>query len=178
VLFRSDGKRAYELARAGVDFELSPRPIRIDSIEVEVDELPEMAQLRVECGSGTYVRSLARDLGEALETCAHAAAIRRFRVGLFTLENSVQLGDLDTPEDVQASLLSPLEMLVSLPRIDLDDDEVEDVRHGRPILAPADMKIGPGDDVALAYGGTLAAVAVGAESRGQMIIRPKRVLLS
>lgn len=170
------GKRAYQLARAGVDFELDARTIRIDSIEILEHKLPESATLRVDCGSGTYVRSLARDLGEALDTCAHAAKIRRVLVGPFAIDRAVPLDELETPEDVAEALLSPLEMLVALASVELSDSDFEDIRHGRPIVAPEGFAAD--DDVSLVYQSELAAVGLVVESRGGLIIKPKRVLLT
>ena len=84
------GRRLYELAREGDEVERAPRPVHIDELVVEEFEpgpYPE-ATLRVECSSGTYVRTLAADLGAALGGCAHLGALRRLRVGSFTLDEA------------------------------------------------------------------------------------------
>lgn len=86
-----DGKRAYDLARKGSDMELAPKPIRIDSIELLQCELPKI-RIRVVCGKGTYIRSLARDIGEALDSGAYLTALERTRVGKY------ELTDCITPE--------------------------------------------------------------------------------
>lgn len=82
------GKRAYELARQGVDHELPAKEITIHSIELERVTLPEV-DLRVTCGKGTYIRSLARDLGTALGSGAHLTSLRRTKVGPFDVKDGL-----------------------------------------------------------------------------------------
>ncbi|MBE6284914.1 MAG: tRNA pseudouridine(55) synthase TruB [Bacteroidales bacterium] len=83
-----DGKRAYDLARKGSDMELAPKQIRIDSIELLECELPKI-KIRVVCGKGTYIRSLARDIGEALGSGAYLTALARTRIGEYKLEDCI-----------------------------------------------------------------------------------------
>ena len=83
-----DGKRAYDLARKGSDMELEPKQIRIDNIELLEYELPKI-RIRVTCGKGTYIRSLARDIGEALQSGAYLTALTRTRVGEYRIEDCI-----------------------------------------------------------------------------------------
>lgn len=83
-----DGKRAYDLARGGSDMQLAPKQIRIDAIELLEFNLPKI-KIRVTCGKGTYIRSLARDIGEALDSGAHLTALERTRVGEYKIENCI-----------------------------------------------------------------------------------------
>lgn len=76
-----DGKRAYELARKGREVNLQAKPVHIESIEIEEVRLPDYVRLRIRCGKGTYIRSIARDIGEALGSGAHLLSLRRTRVG-------------------------------------------------------------------------------------------------
>ena len=85
-----DGRRAYDLARRGAAVELEPRPVRVYGIEILAYEWP-LLRLRIDCGRGTYIRSIARDLGEALGTGGYLTQLRRTRVGDFTAEASVTL---------------------------------------------------------------------------------------
>lgn len=87
---KRDGKRLYALARAGQDVTVEPRPVSISSLEI-VDWTPPDLTLDIECGKGTYIRSLAYDLGERLGPGAHLAALTRTRSGPFTLAASVTL---------------------------------------------------------------------------------------
>lgn len=83
-----DGKRAYDLARKGSDMELEPKQIRIDNIELLEYELPKI-RIRVTCGKGTYIRSLARDIGEALQSGAYLTTLTRTRVGEYRIEDCI-----------------------------------------------------------------------------------------
>lgn len=83
-----DGKRAYDLARKGSDMELAPKQVRIDEIELLECNLPRI-KVRVVCGKGTYIRSLARDIGEALDSGAYLTSLTRTRVGEFKVEQCI-----------------------------------------------------------------------------------------
>ena len=83
-----DGKRAYDLARKGSDMQLEPKNIRIDAIELLECELPKI-KIRVTCGKGTYIRSLARDIGEALQSGAYLTGLTRTQVGEYRIENCI-----------------------------------------------------------------------------------------
>lgn len=83
-----DGKRAYDLARKGSDMQLEPKQVRIDNIELLEYELPKI-KIRVTCGKGTYIRSLARDIGEALQSGAYLTALSRTRIGEYKIENCI-----------------------------------------------------------------------------------------
>lgn len=99
------GRRAYALARKGVDVQLAPRPIRIDSITIDDYTWP-IARLTIVCGKGTYIRSLARDLGAALGVGGTLGALRRTRIGDFDIAQARTLADL--PDTLtQADLLLP-----------------------------------------------------------------------
>lgn len=85
-----EGKRAYEMARAGTELKLKERPITIHTFEITGIEMP-LVHFRVVCSKGTYIRSLARDFGIALNSGAHLAALRRTRIGNFKVEDAIQL---------------------------------------------------------------------------------------
>ena len=88
-----DGKRAYELARKGEEVELKAKTLVIDEIELLLCELP-VIKIRVVCSKGTYIRALARDIGEALHSGAHLTALERTRIGEVTLEKCLKIDDL------------------------------------------------------------------------------------
>ena len=94
-----EGKRGYQLARAGIDFELQPKKVNIHSIRLinRVDE--RSFTFEIECGGGTYIRSIARDLGAKLHTCAIMSALIRTKSGIFELDNSVDTKNL-TQENI------------------------------------------------------------------------------
>ena len=87
-----EGKRAYDLARKGSDMELAPKQVRIDEIELLEYNLPKI-KIRVVCGKGTYIRSLARDLGEALDSGAYLTSLTRTRVGEYKVEECINPDD-------------------------------------------------------------------------------------
>lgn len=105
------GRRAYALARDGAPPELPPRPVRVDAIEVLRYAWPEL-EIDIRCGKGTYIRSLARDIGVALGTGGHCATLRRTAVGPFTEEMSVPLDRL--PERIDSDDLVPVERALAL----------------------------------------------------------------
>lgn len=90
-----DGKRAYKLARDGSDMELAPKQIQIDEIELLACKLPKIT-IRVVCGKGTYIRSLARDLGEALGSGAYLTRLERTRIGDVRIEQCINPEDFQT----------------------------------------------------------------------------------
>jgi tRNA pseudouridine55 synthase len=87
---KKDGKRVYELARRGIDVKLEPRRIRISELELTGFDLPRVG-LRVVCSTGTYIRSLANDLGEALGCGAYLSGLRRTRIGEFRVEDAMNM---------------------------------------------------------------------------------------
>ncbi len=118
---KRDGVRLYELARQGVEVERPPRPVRIDSIELEAfrgGPFPE-AQLRVKCGKGTYVRSLADDIGRALGGRAHLTELRRLRIGRFdAAADGVGMHDL---QGWESALIDPAVALDDFESVVVDD---------------------------------------------------------
>ena len=102
------GRRAYQLARQGEIVELPPRPVKVYAIEL-LDYAWPTASVRIDCGRGTYIRSIARDLGEALDVGGHLTALRRTRVGPFDAANAVRTEDLrDFAVDALAERLTPV----------------------------------------------------------------------
>ena len=92
-----DGKRAYDLARKGREVELKPKVLVIDEIELlDFDQEKMQATIRVVCSKGTYIRALARDIGEALNSGAHLIALRRTRVGDIKVEDCMKVEDFPT----------------------------------------------------------------------------------
>ncbi len=125
------GKRAYKLARAGKAVEPPERTIAIHELAVRRYEYPEL-ELSIHCGSGTYVRSLGRDLAAALGTAAVMSALVRTAVGRFRLEDAVTLDEL-TSDTLPGHLQPALTAVADLPRVELTDAELVEVRNGRPI---------------------------------------------
>jgi tRNA pseudouridine55 synthase len=129
------GRKAYEMAREGEEIDLQPRIIHVYSLEV-LEWAPPEAVIDVYCSSGTYVRSLANDLGRALGVGAHLVGLRRTKSGRFTLRDAVPLRRLQEAFDAgnwYKYLIPAAEALADWPMVELDADEVELVRHGHRI---------------------------------------------
>lgn len=143
------GERAYRKARRGESVELAARPVEIETLVLE-DWTPPDVRFRATVSAGTYVRSIARDVGETLGCGAHLVTLTRTAVGPFRLE------DARAAEVVTAADLRPAASLVaSLPNRELDEAERAAVIHGRTIPA----REGDGTQVALLHAGELVAVA-------------------
>ncbi len=125
------GRRAYKLARKGQTVELVPRTVSIHSLRIVRYEYPEL-ELMIECGSGTYIRSLGRDLAAALGTSAVMCALQRTAIGGFRVEEAVSIAELNAKSF--ADRLQPALVAVArLPKIPLTADQLIEIRHGRPI---------------------------------------------
>jgi len=127
------GRRAYELARAGHVVPLKPRPIRIDKLVCNRFEYPD-AELVLQCSSGTYVRSLVRDIGSDLGCGAVMTQLTRTRVGLFHIDRGLDPAAL-TKATVLEGLRPVADALQELPTIRTSTDSLEDIRHGRVVEA-------------------------------------------
>ncbi|OUC75784.1 tRNA pseudouridine(55) synthase TruB [Gordonia lacunae] len=127
-----DGRRAHALVRTGADFDLAARPVTVSRFEV-LDTRYEGAfvdlDVVVDCSSGTYIRSLARDLGAALGVGGHLTELRRTAVGPFTLDHARTLDDVR--DEPRVSLDIDEAVKISFPRRDIDDDEAESISQGR-----------------------------------------------
>jgi tRNA pseudouridine55 synthase len=129
------GERAYTAARAGRALELDPVRVHIHEITILAFQ-PPLLDLEIVCGSGTYIRAIARDLGETLGVGGHLAALRRTAVGTHAVESACSVDDLADPERVRHALVPTVRALSHLPRIDLTAEQREHVRHGRVLHLP------------------------------------------
>ncbi|MCB0946573.1 MAG: tRNA pseudouridine(55) synthase TruB [Mycobacterium sp.] len=130
------GKRAYQLAREGQDVQLAERQVCIDRFDV-LDIRREGGfvdvDVEVDCSSGTYIRALARDLGDALGVGGHLTALRRTRVGGYGLDHARTLEDLAEAPQLSYSLDEAC--LLAFPRRDITAEQADDASHGRPLEA-------------------------------------------
>jgi tRNA pseudouridine55 synthase len=152
------GRRLHELARAGEEVEREARAVRIDTFEIEGFEpgpFPS-ATVLVECSSGTYIRSLAADLGAALGGPAHLGALRRLRVGSFTIDESFPLDAIEA--DPEGVLVDPAESMRGLERATVDEESARAVAHGSVFSSSAFEVSGPGPYAVVDAAGALLAV--------------------
>ena len=140
------GRKAYEMAREGEEVELAPRKITVHHLEV-LEWAPPEVVIDVHCSSGTYVRSLANDLGVMLGCGAYLVGLRRTKSGRFSLRDSVPLRKLQeafTAGNWYQYLIPAAEALGDWPAVELNPDEVEGVRHGHRVKVlgePAETKV-------------------------------------
>jgi len=141
---KHQGKRLHELARAGIEVERKPRSVVIHSLEL-LDRAPDRLCVRVHCSKGTYIRSLAVDIGRALGCGAHLTGLRREGSGPFALSDAVTLQALEAMDRSEArSLLLPADAaLPGWSRIEVSPEAAADIRHGRPV----DIDRGPDEYV-------------------------------
>ncbi len=168
-----DGKRAYELARAGEEVVLQPRKVLIHKLEYLESPDADTARFRVTCGKGTYVRSLARDLAVALGTVGHVTELRRTRVGKFTLESAISLATLEGfgHSPARFGALAPVETaLDDIPVLAVTEEEASALKQGRALRDPRIDRV-PAEPIAAFQEGRLVALVA---SDGE-ILRPVRV---
>jgi tRNA pseudouridine55 synthase len=173
------GRKAYEMAREGQEVDLTPRKIQVYHLEV-LEWAPPEVVIDVHCSSGTYVRSLANDLGDALGCGAYLVGLRRTKSGRFSLRDAVPLRKLQ--EAFQAGdwyqyLIPAAEALADWPAVELDPDQVEEVRHGHRV--PAAEGSQPGLVRGVSMAGELVALMDLAEGEdGRLEWQPKKVFFS
>jgi tRNA pseudouridine55 synthase len=167
-----DGRRAHELARAGQKVELTPRTVDVFRIEITRFAYPEL-ELEIDCGSGTYVRSIGRDLGQTLGCGAVMSALVRSCVGPYRLKDAIPLDQL-TRAMFDESLLDPATAVAAFPRRVAARDEIALLRAGRAI---------PLGDVAadlncvVVIDGAGALLALSRPDRDTNSLRPYRVFI-
>ena len=157
-----DGERAYKRAREGEAVVLKPVEVTIHAAELLGYEWPD-AEIRVTVSTGTYVRSLARDLGAKLGMPAHCAALRREAIGGFRVTDAGTLEELQ--EGRAGGHLTMLQLVPHLAKQELDEGEVAFVQHGRKVATEATA--GP---IALTHAGELLAIAEVAEGMAQPVV--------
>lgn len=134
---KKEGRPLYKLARAGIKVDLPPRDVTVYALELLAVDLPQI-RLHVACSSGTYVRSLAYDLGEALGCGGHVMELRRTAVDDFTVATAVPLDDL-TETNWQDYLLASDTAVAHLPRLDLTAAETSQLQNGQRPPRPANQ---------------------------------------
>jgi tRNA pseudouridine55 synthase len=182
------GERAYDLARGGEEVDLPPREIEIGRLDLVACPDAGHAVFEIECGKGTYVRSLARDMGRDLGCYGHVSELRRVEVDPFTAEDMVTIAELDaavSPADeepdaapsfaaLDAMLVDTVAALDCLPQVKIGDDAASRLRLGNPIiLRGRDAPVEAPEACVTAHG---RLVAIGAIEAG--MFKPKRVFSS
>ncbi len=163
-----NGKRAYKLARSGKEVEIPSRPVTIGEINL-IRYVYPLLEIDVQCGSGTYIRSLARDIGKALGPNGYCSQLRRDAIGEFKIDNVKTVDELD----LTADLLDPLLALVDFAKISLSTGELTLIRTGRAVKLKkpiADKQVAVLDEKM-----SLAALA---DVESGTILKPRKVFLT
>lgn len=164
------GRRAYDAARRGEAIDLAPRPITIYDLDVIEYDYPWLV-LDVRCGSGTYVRSLGRDLAAKLQTAAVMSALARTEIGPFALANATRLADLDAAA-LRTAMLPATLALGTMPTRTLTEPELTEIIAGRTIAAPDTLTSpAPTNDAA-----EIAALDAKGQLRAILVPRPNNRL--
>ena len=169
-----EGKRLYELARKGVEIEREAVDVSINKLEILGEISPDALRMHVACSAGTYIRTLAEDIGRRVGLLAHLTALRRIRAGRFRLEEAVPLDELAEHDSPQVFLL-PIELAVShLPVFELREDRVAKTLNGMSTRERS---------ARFASGGLIrmnapdgALVAIGYFDEVEKVVQPKVVL--
>lgn len=152
-----NGKKLYEYARKGEEIEIKPRRVNISELKIlNFDKENRTLELLISCSKGTYIRSIANDLGDALGTHGHLIKLVRVKAGDFELEDAIHLENLQTKEAVQEKLIYPLEKL-HFPTYELTEHEQEKISHGMSIKPTQEFE--ENQTVILTYEGKLSAIA-------------------
>jgi tRNA pseudouridine55 synthase len=167
---KTTGRRAYDLARSGREVSLNPRIVYIRSLDLKTYHYPWL-DIEVSCGKGTYIRSLARDLGERLGCGALVQSLRRTRVGVFDQALAQPLENADPAR----SLLPFHYAVAELARVNLHESEVLHVRQGRRIPWPASFQASSLNDLAAFDAAGILVAVLGVDDQEKTLF-PKKVL--
>ena len=152
-----NGKKLYEYARAGQEVKIEPRKVTIFELElVNFNQAAQQAEIKIVCSKGTYIRSIANDLGEKLGTFGHLIKLVRIKAGDFYVEDSIKLEDLNSPEIVLNKLIYPTEKL-NFAAYNLNEEEKKKISNGNAITPSQAFEID--EFVTLMDNEKLAAIA-------------------
>lgn len=152
-----NGKKLYDYARQGQEVQIQPRKVTIEKIELKnFDKNNQTADILIKCSKGTYIRSIAHDLGQNLGSGGYLIKLIRTQAGKFLVGSSINLEEFDCMEKVEQNLINPLNML-DLPKVNITEEEHEKIIHGMPI---DNKSFKTGDLIILIYNDYINAVAV------------------
>ena len=171
------GQRAYKLARRGQAPKMTARPVTVEAIEVLAYEYPRL-RLRVVCGTGTYIRSLVRDIGAQLGTGGYCRELIRTRVGPFRAEQAARMDSLAAPSGIEAALIPPIEAVPPEARVKVTTEDIRSLAQGRAVAASAELAAAgesPEELGAVGPGGRLVALL--RYDRAKQLLRPAKVFV-
>ncbi len=169
------GRRAYDLARAGEAVELAPRSVRIDRIEVVGYEWPRL-ELEIDCGGGTYIRSIARDLGDALGCGGYVEILTRTRIGAFPIDQAVN-PDLLDGASIDSHMLPALAAVCDLPRVVIAGVQLDELAQGRKLSFESPPGKSPVDGLIAVVDPSDRLVALAEFDPADGLLQPRKVLI-
>ncbi len=173
-----EGRKLYELARNGVEIERKSIAVTIYELEVlndgEIHSPHSTLRIRVVCSAGTYIRTLAEDIGRAVGVGAHLAELRRTRAGRFEIAEALTLADLEAMADPVSGLIPMTEAIVHLPEVVLNEDRVTKTKNGLSSRFP-DAAFTDGDTVRM-VDFDAGLIAIGVYNGEEKTVQPKVVL--
>lgn len=162
------GKKLYEYARKGEEVNIEPRVVNIYNLElIKYDSEQKQLELKIECSKGTYIRSIANDLGERLGTYGHLIKLIRIKAGGFELSDSIKLEELKTAEDVEKHLINPLDKL-DHPKYEINEKEKQLISNGGQIFVNY-----PNGKALLTFDSSIASVGIVFDG----IFKPEKVFI-
>jgi tRNA pseudouridine55 synthase len=168
---KRDGVALYKRARAGEAVEVEPRPVTVYALNLLAFD-GQTVQLRIRCGAGTYVRSIAHDLGQALGCGGHLSALRRTAIGRFSIEDTVTLEQLAEPGALTTALLPADAAVAHLARVDVSETEAARLLQGQAVPGAEVQPAGP----ARAYGPDDRFLGIIAFEPQRQAWRPQKML--
>lgn len=170
---KRDGKPLYELARQGIEVERQPREVIISELQL-LEHSGERCRLRVTCSKGTYIRTLAEDIGIRLGCGAHLTALRRTAVGALRIDDAVTLDQLNAlaEEDRCACLKAPDFLLQTLPAVYLAEESLLRFEHGNSVVVSLDDRPLPGKCRVYSSSRLLGVAEIDADG----VLQPRRLV--
>ncbi len=159
------GRRLYDMARKGLEVEREASAIVVHAVRLERVEGPDVA-FEITCSTGTYVRAIARDVGNDLGVGAHLVELRRTAIGPHRVEHAVAAARLDDVTAVRRAWIAPVAAIAHLPTVEVDADQAAALAHGRAVAVSEDRVPGP---AAAVHEGEL--IAVGELRAGSLLPR-------
>lgn len=151
------GKKLYEYARKGEEVKIEPRKVFIEKIELQnFNEIEQKAEIIIKCSKGTYIRSIAHDLGQNLGCGAYLSKLIRTQAGSFFVENSIPLDEINSSEVIQKNLINPLNV-VNLVKIELNEEEYKKVLMGQFLNNKNNLQ--NDEFIILVYNNNISAIA-------------------
>lgn len=177
-----NGKKLYEYARDNKDVVIKPKEITVNNIELlDTKDIPNSITIEVDCSKGTYIRSLARDIGRALKGAATMGDLRRTQSGYFDLKEAVKLEDLKEANDVFEHII-PIEKAFSeFNYIDLKDNYLIDLKNGKQLYEEAfnsNLNGLENEVVLIKNSNKVQAIGIVNKSKNEIIVRPKKVFIN